>query len=110
MLTPFIRKLLYILPAYVGLAWGAVSSIVLMEHGINGIRICFFLVFPHFIFYGLGIGMTAYKFLAMRNSMKKRIDYTVIVVIIFAALVITAGIMAEAYVNSVILPAVLKKY
>lgn len=110
MLTPFIRKLLYILPAYVGLAWGAVSSIVLMEHGINGIRICFFLVFPHFIFYGLGIGMTAYKFLAMRNSMKKRIDYTVIVVIIFAALAITAGIMAEAYVNSVILPAVLKKY
>lgn len=110
MLTPFIKKLLYILPAYTGIAWGMVSSIVLMEHGINGVRICFFLIFPHFIFYGLGIAMTAYKLLSMRNSMKRKPDYTVIVVIIFSVLMITAGIMAEAYVNSEVLPIILKKF
>lgn len=110
MLTPFIRKLIYILPAYIGLAWGAVSSIILMEHGLNGIRICFFLIFPHFIFYGLGIGMTAYKLLSMRNSMKRKPDYTVIVVIIFSVLMITAGIMAEAYVNSEVFPAILRNF
>ena len=102
MLTPFIRKLIYILPAYIGLAWGVVSSIILMEHGLNGIRICFF--------YGMGIGMTAYKLISMRNSMKRKPDYTVIVVIIFSVLMITAGIMAEAYVNSEVFPTILREF
>lgn len=45
MMTPFAKKLLYIIPAYIGAAWGMISSIILMEHGINGIRICFFFCF-----------------------------------------------------------------
>ena len=33
MMTPFAKKLLYIIPAYIGAAWGMISSIILMEHG-----------------------------------------------------------------------------
>ena len=109
MLTPFIRKLLYILPAYIGVAWGMVSSIIMMEHGINGIRICFFLLFPHFIFYMLGLIMMIYKIMVMRNSSKKRLDFTLFMVFILAVFTFAAGIMSEAYVNVTILPGVLKK-
>ena len=81
-----------------------------MEHGINGIRICFFLIFPHFIFYGMGIVMMAYKLLKIRNSIKRKPDFTLAAVMFFAVLSVAAGIMAEAYVNSVIMPLILKKY
>ena len=30
MMTPFSKKLLYIIPAYIGAAWGMISSIILM--------------------------------------------------------------------------------
>ena len=58
----------------------------------------------------MGIGMTAYKLISMRNSMKRKPDYTVIVVIIFSVLMITAGIMAEAYVNSEVFPTILRDF
>ena len=58
----------------------------------------------------MGIGMTAYKLISMRNSMKRKPDYTVIVVIIFSVLMITAGIMAEAYVNSEVFPTILREF
>lgn len=102
MLTPFISKLVYILPAYIGAAWGMVSSIIMMEHGVNGLRICFFLVFPHFIFYTLGIGMTAYKLLRLRSTQSRKPDISLICVILFAVLAIAAGIMCEAYINTAV--------
>ena len=42
--------------------------------------------------------------------MKRKPDYTVIVVIIFSVLMITAGIMAEAYVNSEVFPTILRDF
>ncbi len=110
MFTPFIKKLVYILPAYIGVAWGMVSSIIMMEHGVNGLRICFFLVFPHFIFYTLGIGMVAYKLLRLRNTQSKKMDITLICVILFAILAIVAGIMCEAYINTTIFIKLLRNY
>lgn len=110
MLTPFIKKLVYILPAYIGAAWGMVSSIIMMEHGVNGIRICFFLIFPHFIFYVLGIGMVIYKLLRMRNTQSKKFDLTLICVIVFATLMIVAGIMCETYINTTVFTKLLRNY
>ncbi len=109
MLTPFVKKLLYILPAYIGITWGMVSSIIMMEHGINGVRICFFLLFPHFIFYMLGLIMMIYKILRVRNVPKSKVDFTFVMVFVFAAVTIAAGVMTEAYVNVTILPGVLKQ-
>lgn len=85
MLTPFIKKLLYLLPAYVGLAWGMVSSIIMMEHGVNGIRICFFLLFPHFIFYGAGLAMMIFKILTMKNTSKRKVDFTLLFVFLLSS-------------------------
>lgn len=110
MLTPFVKKLLYILPLYLGAAWGMVSSIIMMEHGINGVRVCFFLIFPHFIFYMAGIGMMLYKILLIRNSPGKRVDFTFVMVFVFAGVTIAAGVMAEAYINVSILPLVLRQF
>ena len=42
--------------------------------------------------------------------MKRKIEYTVIVVIIFSLFMITAGIMAEAYVNSEVFPTILREF
>ncbi len=108
MMTPFARKLLYIIPVYIGAAWGMISSIILMEHGINGIRICFFLLFPHFIFYAAGIIMMLYKILR-RTVASKGIDLTFLLVFLFAAMMIVAGIMAESYVNVSVMPWVLEQ-
>ena len=108
MMTPFARKLLYIIPVYIGAAWGMISSIILMEHGINGIRICFFLLFPHFIFYAAGIIMMLYKILR-RTVASKGIDLTFLLVFLFAAMMIVAGIMAESYINVSIMPWVLEQ-
>lgn len=107
MLTPFIKKLFYILPVYIGITWGMVSSIIMMEYGINGMRICFFLLFPHFIFYMSGLIMMIYKILVVRNSPNRKIDFTFVMVFLFAVVTIVAGIMSEAYVNVSILPKVL---
>ena len=108
MMTPFAKKLLYIIPAYIGAAWGMISSIILMEHGINGIRICFFLLFPHFIFYAAGIIMMLYKILR-RTIASKGIDLTFLLVFLFAAMMIVAGIMAESYINVSVMPWVLEQ-
>ena len=108
MMTPFARKLLYIIPVYIGAAWGMISSIILMEHGINGIRICFFLLFPHFIFYAAGIIMMLYKILR-RTVASKGIDLTFLLVFLFAAMMIVAGIMAESYINVSVMPWVLEQ-
>lgn len=108
MMTPFVKKLLYIIPVYIGVAWGMISSIILMEHGINGIRICFFLLFPHFIFYIAGIIMMLYKILR-RTVTSKRIDVTFFLVFLFSAMMITAGIMAESYINVSVMPWVLEQ-
>ena len=108
MMTPFAKKLLYIIPAYIGAAWGMISSIILMEHGINGIRICFFLLFPHFIFYAAGIIMMLYKILR-RTVASKGIDLTFLLVFLFAAMMIVAGIMAESYINISVMPWVLEQ-
>lgn len=108
MMTPFAKKLLYIIPAYIGAAWGMISSIILMEHGINGIRICFFLLFPHFIFYAAGIIMMLYKILR-RTVTSKGIDVTFLLVFLFAAMMIVAGIMAESYINISVMPWVLEQ-
>lgn len=108
MMTPFAKKLLYIIPVYIGAAWGMISSIILMEHGINGIRICFFLLFPHFIFYAAGIIMMLYKILR-RTVTSKGIDLTFLLVFLFAAMMIVAGIMAESYINVSVMPWVLEQ-
>lgn len=108
MMTPFAKKLLYIIPAYIGAALGMISSIILMEHGINGIRICFFLLFPHFIFYTAGIIMMLYKILR-RTVTSKGIDVTFLLVFLFAAMMIVAGIMAESYINISVMPWVLEQ-
>lgn len=108
MMTPFAKKLLYIIPVYIGAAWGMISSIILMEHGINGIRICFFLLFPHFIFYAAGIIMMLYKILR-RTVASKEIDLTFLLVFLFAAMMIVAGIMAESYINVSVMPWVLEQ-
>ena len=108
MMTPFARKLLYIIPVYIGAAWGMIISIILMEHGINGIRICFFLLFPHFIFYAAGIIMMLYKILR-RTVASKGIDLTFLLVFLFAAMMIVAGIMAESYINVSVMPWVLEQ-
>lgn len=108
MMTPFAKKLLYIIPVYIGAAWGMISSIILMEHGINGIRICFFLLFPHFIFYAAGIIMMLYKILR-RAVASKGIDLTFLLVFLFAAMMIVAGIMAESYINVSVMPWVLEQ-
>ncbi len=108
MMTPFAKKLLYIIPVYIGAAWGMISSIILMEHGINGIRICFFLLFPHFIFYAAGIIMMLYKILR-RTVASKGIDLTFLLVFLFAAMMIVAGIMAESYINVSVMPWVLEQ-
>lgn len=108
MMTPFAKKLLYIIPVYIGAAWGMISSIILMEHGINGIRICFFLLFPHFIFYAAGIIMMLYKILR-RTVASKGFDLTFLLVFLFAAMMIVAGIMAESYINVSIMPWVLEQ-
>lgn len=108
MMTPFAKKLLYIIPVYIGAAWGMISSIILMEHGINGIRICFFLLFPHFIFYAAGIIMMLYKILR-RTIASKGIDLTFLLVFLFAAMMIVAGIMAESYINVSVMPWVLEQ-
>lgn len=108
MMTPFVKKLLYIIPVYIGVAWGMISSIILMEHGINGIRICFFLLFPHFIFYIAGIIMMLYKILR-RTVTPKKIDVTFFLVFLFSAMMITAGIMAESYINVSVMPWILEQ-
>ncbi len=108
MMTPFAKKLLYIIPVYIGATWGMISSIILMEHGINGIRICFFLLFPHFIFYAAGIIMMLYKILR-RTVASKGIDLTFLLVFLFAAMMIVAGIMAESYINVSVMPWVLEQ-
>lgn len=108
MMTPFAKKLLYIIPVYIGAAWGMISSIILMEHGINGIRICFFLLFPHFIFYAAGIIMMLYKILR-RTVASKGFDLTFLLVFLFAAMMIVAGIMAESYINVSVMPWVLEQ-
>ena len=82
----------------------------MMEHGVNGIRICFFLIFPHFIFYVLGIGMVIYKLLRMRNTQSKKFDLTLICVIVFATLMIVAGIMCETYINTTVFTKLLRNY
>ena len=108
--SPFIKKILYAAAGYVGLAWGMVSSIILMEHGINGIRICFFLVFPHFLFYGMGIGMLAYKLLKMQGIARKKADATMLLVLILAVLTMIAGVMAESFVNTSVFLKILQTY
>lgn len=108
--SPFIKKILYMMTGFVGLAWGSVSSIVLMEHGINGIRICFFLVFPHFVFYGMGIGMLAYKLLKLQGVPRKKVDVTILFVLVLAVLAIVAGVMAEAFVNTSVFYKILQTY
>lgn len=109
MMTPFVKKLLYIIPLYIGIAWGMVSSIIMMEHGINGVRICFFLLFPHFIFYVAGLIMMLYKILRVRNVTRSRLDVTFILVFLLASMMITAGVMTEAYINVTVLPRVLSQ-
>lgn len=110
MFSPFLKKILYALSAYVGIAWGMVSSIILMEHGINGIRICFFLIFPHFFFYGMGVMMLAYKLLGLRGGGQKKADYTIILVLLLSFLSVLAGIMAEAYINTAVFMKILQNY
>lgn len=57
----------------------------------------------------LGLIMMIYKIMVMRNSSKKRLDFTLFMVFILAVFTFAAGIMSEAYVNVTILPGVLKK-
>ena len=110
MCSPFVKKSGYVLVGYVGLLWGIMSSFILMQYGINGLRICFFLVFPHYVFYVMAVIMTYIKLLRVRKSAKNKPDWTIVAVIILSVGCIIAGSMCEAWVNSEIMRKILMNF
>ena len=107
LLSPYIKGVIYGISAYLGAAWGVSASVILMEYGINGIRLCFCLVFPHFVFYIIALTMLGYKVMSIKQRQRQRIDMSIIVVILLVMILILCGIVAETYVNITIIKKIL---
>lgn len=107
LLSPYTKGIIYGISGYLGAAWGVSASVILMEYGINGIRLCFFLVFPHYIFYITALTMLGYKIMLMKQKQKLRVDMSLVMVIFLVMLVILCGIVAETYVNTTIIEKIL---
>lgn len=108
LLSPFNYTILTLLTFYFGFSWGTISTIILMEQGINGLRTCFFLVFPHFIFYIIAISLIFIKVSNLRNKSIFHVDGTFVAVFIMSMVIVITGCYIETTVSTKIMCSVIK--
>lgn len=97
--TTICRKVIFLFVIYLGISWGTVSAVLLMNYGISGIKSVFFLLLPHYFFYTLAYYMMFMKFdIAKKEYRKNKIS--MLIVFILSVLTFIAGVMSEAYVNT----------